>query len=144
MQTRSAPTPGDLAAAHRPPAAAVLAPDAAPEPEAPYDRHRWEEAVLSGGLYRDARLVGLVLAHYAGTSGYLPEDGVQYLKPLARLTDVTPRLVKLALRDLQRQGYMHRPPLAQGHQTQMARPITLTLPTEAARTEPPHTGELPK
>ncbi|MFJ9895268.1 hypothetical protein ACIQPR_18325 [Streptomyces sp. NPDC091280] len=142
LARRSVPTPGDLMTA-RCPAAADPAPPADPRPVAPYDRHRWEEAVMSGDLYRDARLLALVLAHHAGESGVLPEDGIQYLRPLSRLTDVTPRLVKLALRDLQRGGYMWRPPLAPGAQTQIARPITLTLPPVAARTEPPHTGEVP-
>lgn len=136
--TRPVPTPGDLTIAHR--QAVPASPAPAPEPAAPYERHRWEEAVMSGDLYRDARLVALVLAHHAGEAGFLPEDGIQYLGRLTRLTGVTSRLVKLALRDLQRRGYMWRPPVAPGEQTQVARSITLTLPPLPARTEPPHTG----
>ncbi|MBK3575110.1 hypothetical protein JHN63_15075 [Streptomyces sp. MBT65] len=60
------------------------------------------------------------------------------------MADVTPRLVKLALRDLQRRGYLWRPPIASGEQSQTARPITLTLPSASARTEPPHSGEVPE
>lgn len=141
--TRPVPTPGDLAIAHRPPTAAPV-PDTGPEPVTPYGRHRWEEAVLSGDLYRDARLVALVLAHFADETGFLPEDGVQYIGRLARLTDVNARLVKLALRHLDRGGYLTRPPVAEGEQTQIARPITLTMPLASARTEPPHTGEVPE
>lgn len=136
METRPVPTPAVLAATHRPPASR-------PADAPPYDRRLWESAVQADtSLFHAPRLLALVLAHHAGTDGYLPAGGIQHIGELARLTGLPQKSVKLSLRDLDRAGMLQRPPAAPGQQTHVARPITLTLPA-AAVTErvPPSTGE---
>ncbi|WP_200302269.1 hypothetical protein [Streptomyces adelaidensis] len=127
-------------------APACLAPAAGVDdtpPAVAYDRTRWESEVLSGGTYVPSaeRLVALVLAHFAGVGGQLPEDGVQRSDRLMALTGLSREKAQMALKGLQRAGLLWRPPgEGQGRpKTHLARPITLTVP--ARREEPPHTGE---
>lgn len=130
---RTVPTPGDLAAARRP---------ASPPPVTGYDRHRWEQDLLTTRLHFSARLVGLTLAHYA-LDGYLPEDGVQHSGRMADRTGLSPQRVRQCLRDLERDGFISRPPSADWQPKDRPRPITLTLPG-TARLEPPSTGAVPE
>lgn len=127
---RSAPSPTDLA--HR---------QAAPAP--PYDRHLWEAAVFGSDLHQPTRLVALLLAHYAGASGHIPAGGPQTAGRLAQESGVAPRATRLGLTKLETDGYITRPDIHTWTDRHRVRPITLTLPTAPARTEPPHTGEVP-
>ncbi|WP_432193786.1 hypothetical protein [Streptomyces sp. bgisy027] len=151
MSTRSVPTPADLAAGR---CGAPLTAAPTPTCQAPaartqttaaprYDRRAWEAAVQTDtGLYYAPRLVAFVLAHHAGTDGYLPAGGIQHLSSLAEKTRLTQRSVKLSLRDLERTGLIRRVATPQGQQTHVARAITLTIPSApGARQEPPSTGD---
>jgi hypothetical protein len=135
METRPVPTPAVLAATH-PRRPAPGRPADAPS----YDRQVWETAIEASDLFYAPRLVGYVLAHHAGADGYLRAGGIQNLTSLADRTGLTPRTVKLCLRDLGRAGLLRRPASAPGEQTHIARPITLTVPETAERV-PPSTGE---
>ncbi|GGZ80429.1 hypothetical protein ACFOOM_07720 [Streptomyces echinoruber] len=118
-----------------------------PVPSRPaFDRYRWERALFSAELpHRNARLLGLVLAHYAGPAGYLPAGGMQHAGRLAEIADMTGRQVRMSLYQLERAGLIARPDIATWEPRELVRPITLTLPPAggAARTEPPHSGERP-
>jgi hypothetical protein len=133
---RGAPTPADLA--HRQAVPATPAP-AAP----PYDRDLWERAVFASDLHLPTRLIAMWLAHHAGTSGHIPAGGPQDAGSLAKESSVAPKATRLALTKLERDGYITRPDI-HTWKHRYVRPITLTLPTASARTEPPHTGEAPK
>lgn len=118
--TRPIPTPGDLAAAHR------------PAPSSSYDRHRWEAALLAASyLHRNARLLGLVLAHHAGASGHLPAGGVQHAGRLADEAGMSAKSARLSLHHLEMAGFIRRPDLATWQPKPLVRPITLTVPTPA-------------
>lgn len=130
----SRPAPKLAAAAIRVVAAAT--PVAASS--APYDRTRWEQAVLGGNLHHVDRLVAFVLAHYAGPAGLLPQNGVQGAEQMARLTGLSSRSARQAVSNLAKRGLLVRPPLAEDHATtHTIRPITLTLPQPAAERVPP-------
>lgn len=118
--TRPIPTPADLAAAPR--AAAAPA----------YDRHRWERALLGATyLHRNARLLGMVLAHHAGKSGHLPAGGIQHAGRLADEAGMTPKATRVSLYHLEVAGFIARPDLATWEPKAMVRPITLTVPSPA-------------
>jgi hypothetical protein len=123
-------TPADVAAAMRATAPAAPRPPvpAAPATAAvPFDRVRWEQAVMSSGLHSPVRLVGLALAHYA-LGGHLPAGGIQTSPRLAERTALSPQTVRSALRDLERAGLIVRP---RAWPERIARPVTLTLPAAA-------------
>lgn len=135
--TRAVATPAALAAMRR-----RLEPGAGrPADAPPYDRHAWESAVQAdGSLFYAPRLVAFVLAHHAGEDGFLPAGGIQHYASLAQATGLVQRTVKLSIRDLDRAGLLKRPPMPDGRQTHVARPITLVVPETAERV-PPSTGE---
>jgi hypothetical protein len=135
---RPVPTPGDLAIAHRPAAPATPA----PVPAAPYDRHRWEQAVIISDLHRNTRTAAFVLAHHADESGVLSAGGPQSAGRLAHLARITPKQARLALQQLENWHYIVRPDIRDWPPNNPVRPVALTLPPLPARTEPPHTGEV--
>ena len=153
-QPRHVPTPGDLAArtttprcgtplvgAVSPtcvaPAPAAEAPPAAP----PYERTRWEAEVLRRRLHHSDTLVALVLAHYAGPGGVLPQDGIQRTERLREVTRTSSEAVRVALRNLTKARLIERLPYSAGASPAAARAIVLTVP--ARRERPPHPGERP-
>lgn len=129
-QRMSVPLPAPPAGGpHRAvPTSAAIAAVPAPAHPSTYDRHEWESALQASDLYQQVRLVGLVLAHHAGPVGYLPEAGIQSLPRLSRLAALPRREAKLGLRDLERAGFIWREPVPPGRLTQLARPLTLTMP----------------
>lgn len=114
---------------------------AAAAPSAQYERIRWESAVLARQLHRNDKLVALVLAHYAGPGGLLPEDGVQRTDRMHAMTGLSPASTRQALKNLQKAGLLWRPSGEGRTPTEAARPITLTVP--ARRWTPRHTGARP-
>lgn len=124
-EQRQLPTPADLAAA---------------APSVPYDRTRWESVVLTRRLHHIDTLVAFVLSHHAGPGGVLAEDGVQRTDRMRNLAGLSPDSTRLALKNLQKAGLLWRP-ASDGTPTDVARPITLTVPVRRER--PPHTGERP-
>lgn len=134
--TRSIPTPGDLTRGSRQAAAATAAATAA---AAAYDRDAWQMAVFTSDLSTPAKLVALLLAHHAGTRGYLRAGGPQSEGRIAREAGVSARQARLALERLEADGYLRRPDVRTWKPRQI-RPAALTVPAAArARTEPPHT-----
>ncbi|MFJ9381861.1 hypothetical protein [Streptomyces sp. NPDC101455] len=133
---RTAPTPADLAHRQAPPAAT-------PTPAPPYDRDLWERAVFASDLHLPTRQIAMWLAHYAGAAGHIAAGGPQTADRLAKESSVTPRATRLALTKLELDGFITRPDIHTWTH-RYVRPITLTLPTASARTEPPHTGEAPE
>lgn len=93
----------------------------------PYTRPVWEQAVLSGDLHSNARLVALILAHHAGESGYLPAGQVQDARNLARDCALFGKFVRISLTFLEEQGYISRPSIHDWKEPR-PRPVTLTLP----------------
>jgi hypothetical protein len=124
-QQRHLPTPPDRAAA---------------VPTVPYDRTRWESAVLARRLHHIDTLVAFVLSHHAGPGGVLAEDGIQRTDRMNSVAGLSPDSTRLALKNLQKAGLLTRP-ASDGKPTAVARPVTLTVP--ARRWEPRHTGERP-
>jgi hypothetical protein len=120
MTTRAIPTPAALAA--------PLA----------FDRFRWEEDVLSGELPFNARLVALVLAHCADAAGYLPADGPQNAHRVAERARLSAKQARVSLHQLEMAGYIRRPDIHTWQPRQIVRPVTLTRPAPATRTEPAH------
>jgi len=124
------------------PTPADPAPAAGP---APYDRARWESAVLAGELPHQARLVALLLAHLAGPRGELPAGGAHNAERLAGLCRLPHKQAGISLNVLEKTGYFTRPSIHTWETPDVRRPITLTLPAadalDGVRTEPPHTGE---
>lgn len=119
------------------------APPTDPDPvPASYDRVRWEQVVMADDspLHAMERLVALVLAHYA-PDGRLPADGFQHSTPMGARTGLSPARVRVGLRGLEKAGFISRPPMDAWENRPVPRPVTLTLPSAHARTEPPHTGE---
>lgn len=110
----------------------------------PYTRQDFERAVLLSDLHSHSRQVALTLSHCADPSGYLPEGGVQDADSLALMTGLSGKQIRLSLSYLLRRGYLTRPSIhswyADRHVQRGVRPITLTVPPPAARTQPPHTG----
>jgi hypothetical protein len=104
---------------------------------APYERRAWEQAVFAGDLHVNDRAVALVLAHYAGTSGHLPMGGPQNVARLSHDSGVSAKGVRLALTQLEARGYITRPD-SHTWSASKVRPLTLVLPSAAARTEPAH------
>lgn len=120
--TRPIPTPADLAAVSR-----LAAP-----PAPAYDRRRWERALLAATyLHRNARLLGLVLAHHAGASGQLPAGGIQHAGRLADEAGMSPKSTRVSLYHLEVSGFIERPDLATWEPKAVVRPITLTVPSPA-------------
>ncbi|WP_055527756.1 hypothetical protein [Streptomyces graminilatus] len=119
------------------PTPADLAPSAEP---VPYDRARWEGAVLAGNLPYMARLVALVLAHLAGPLGELPAGGTHNAERLADLCRLPRKQTRISLNVLENTGHFRRPSIHTWENRDVLRPITLTLPSAAVRQEPPHPG----
>lgn len=152
MTDRHAPTPAGLAARAAGRRGTPLAATAAPARQAPaagtfqagapYDRTRWERAVMSSGLHPFTRLTGLTLAHYA-PGGVLGEAGIQNPGGLTGRTGMAQRRVRQCLRDLEKAGLITRPPIDGWQRRDVPRPITLTIPAAATRGEPPHSGRRP-
>ncbi|QFR00742.1 hypothetical protein F9278_36315 [Streptomyces phaeolivaceus] len=128
-EPRRTPTPGDLAA---------VTPAATLRVGPPYERTRWEAAVLERRLHRLDVLVALVLAHYAGPGGILPEDGIQRTDRLRDVAPISPESIRAALRNLENRGLITRLPLNPGSTSEAARAIALTIP--ARRQRPPRAG----
>ncbi|MFM9563278.1 MULTISPECIES: hypothetical protein [Streptomyces] len=119
------------------PTPADLAPAAGP---APYDRARWEAAVLGSELPHQARLVALLLAHLAGPRGELPAGGAHNTDRLAGLGRLSRKQAGISFSVLEKRGYFTRPSIHTWETPDVRRPVTLTLPTDAVRREPPHPG----
>lgn len=135
--SRPIPTPGDLAIAHRPPAAATRqVVTARPVDAPPYDRHAWEQALYASELHPHDKLVAALLAHHAGPAGHLRPGGPQRPEQLARTAGVSANGARMALAALERDGYLTRPDIHSWTRRQVW-PITLTLPPAKSRTEPP-------
>lgn len=96
---------------------------------------------MASDLHRSTRLVAFVLAHHADAAGHLPAGGVQSSGRLAHLAWITPKQARIALQQLEVRGFFERPDIRAWPPQEMVRPVTLTLPTAAARTEPAHTDE---
>lgn len=142
--TRPTPTPADQAARQstHPPVQARTAPASAGVPAGvPYERIRWEAAVLARHLHHRDTLVALILAHYAGPGGLLPEDGIQRTTRMRELTRIQAESVRLSLRNLERARLLSRLPLSEGAPSSTARAVVLTIP--ARRREPRHTEARP-
>ncbi|MDX2551352.1 hypothetical protein [Streptomyces stelliscabiei] len=107
----------------------------------PYERTRWEAAVLAQHLHHRTTAVALILSHYAGPGGILPEDGVQRTDRMRKLTRISHENVRETLRYLEVLGLLQRKPLASGTSPKMARAVVLTIPVRRER--PPHPGERP-
>ncbi|MDN3021560.1 hypothetical protein [Streptomyces sp. S.PB5] len=139
METRAVPTPGDVARGRTRPAPIPTTPPPS------YDRHLWEQALLAAELpHSSALLLGWGLAHLAGTTGYL-SPAIASEGSLAGTLRLTARQVRMSLPQLQSAGLIRRPRSSSRSGAQTAgRPVVLTLPPADARTEPPHTGEVPK
>ncbi|MDX2667420.1 hypothetical protein [Streptomyces stelliscabiei] len=110
-------------------------------PPVPYERTRWESAVLARHLHHRTLAVALVLSHHAGPGGILAEDGVQRTDRMRELTLISHRHIRDALRYLEGRGLLERPPLGPETSPKVARAVVLTIP--ARRERPPHTGEQP-
>ncbi|MBD0837393.1 hypothetical protein [Streptomyces sp. TRM68416] len=135
--TGAVPTPRDLATALRRPGAAPAPAPAAPA--SPFDRHRWEQALIATPLpHHAARMLGWGLAHVAGTTGHL---GPQEKGHLARTLRLSPKQIRLSLVQLEAAGLIRRPDVHTWQADGLTRPITLTLPAAAARRVPPSTGQ---
>jgi hypothetical protein len=127
--TRDTPTPADV-----------------PTRE-PYDRLRWEQAVIASSLHHTAKHIALMLSHYAGDAGCLPAGGPQHGEAMATATGHGGRWVRQALTQLEVYRLISRPNIQSWSADRGVRPITLTLPlaprplyTEdgALRTAPAH------
>lgn len=134
-------TPADVArssaaARPRPPAAA-----AADVPARPYERQAWEQAIRFSELKSDARLVAMMLAHYARPTGTVSGD-VLIAGRLAKACGLRPDdRVRGALSLLERRGYLTRQPAQRTPPGHAPRPVALTLPP---RYQPPNTGGAPE
>lgn len=142
-QAPTRPAPGDLAAFAR---RSVPAPTTASRPAdaPPYDRARWEQAVMDSGLHFTTRLVALVLAHHAH-DGQLPAGGVQQSKRMRQRTGLGQERARQCLRDLEKAGFISRPSSGDWEARDKPRPVLLIVPgvgvPDAAGMEPAHTGE---
>lgn len=105
----------------------------------PYERTRWEAAVLAEHLHTRTLAVALILSHYAGPGGILAENGIQRTGNLRQLTLISPENIRQSLRSLQGLGLLTRLPLSSGATRGVARGIVLTVP--ARRERPPHPVE---
>lgn len=124
-------------------ASQAAAAPARPAAAAPYDRQEWETAIQSSRLHFTARLVALTLSHHA-VGGRLPAGGVQHSARMSERTGLGQERIRQCLRDLEKTGYISRPPSVSWEVRDQPRPITLTLPApSAARTDPPSTSERP-
>ncbi|WP_086746084.1 hypothetical protein [Streptomyces scabiei] len=110
-------------------------------PPVPYDRTRWESAVVAQRLHYRTLAVALLLSHHAGPGGILAEDGIQRTDRMRQLTLISHQNIREALRWLEVRGLLERPPLSPGTSPKVARAVVLTIP--ARRERPPHTGERP-
>ncbi|MFM9473979.1 hypothetical protein [Streptomyces scabiei] len=108
---------------------------------APYERNRWEAAVLARQLHYRTLAVALILSHHAGPGGILAQDGIQRTGRMRDLTMISSENIRQALRYLEVLGLLERLPLSAGAGRGAARGIVLTVP--ARRERPPHTGERP-
>lgn len=114
---------------------------AAPPTPVPYERTRWEAAVLARQLHHRETVVALILSHHAGPGGILPEDGVQRSERMRMLTRIGSGSIRESLSALERHGLISRLPYSPGASRRVARAIVLTVP--ARRERPPHTGARP-
>jgi hypothetical protein len=105
----------------------------------PYERTRWEAAVLAQHLHSRTLAVALILSHYAGPGGVLAENGIQRTGQLRQLTLISPENIRQSLRYLEVLGLLTRRPLSPGAGRGTARAIELTVPVRRER--PPHPGE---
>jgi hypothetical protein len=119
----------------------VPTPAADAAPPVPYERTRWEAAVLARQLHHRETVVALILSHYAGTGGILPEDGIQRSERIRNLTRIGSQSVRESLSALERQGLLSRLPYSAGASRRGARAIVLTIPVRRER--PPHPGDQP-
>ncbi|MFI0528521.1 hypothetical protein ACH3XX_00555 [Streptomyces scabiei] len=107
----------------------------------PYERTRWEAAVLAEQMHYREIAVALILAHHAGPGGILAENGIQRTERMRRLVKISPVSVRQALNSLQGRGLLRRLPPSPGATRAAARGIVLTVPVRRER--PPHPGERP-
>jgi hypothetical protein len=126
----------------------LLTPSPAAPPRPRYVRTSWERVLLNSGANHDHRIVGLVLAHLADAQGELPAGGPHSSAHLAHLSRLQKQRVRASLEALEDRGFMTRPDLGTWTQNpqrnSLVRPITLTLPAAARRTEPAHTSGAPE
>lgn len=114
-----------------------------PARRTPYDRHAWEDAVLTASFHASVRQVALTLAHYADPAGRLPDGGMQHTGRMAGRTGLGPERVRNNMRALEKAGFLWRPERDPANGARV-RPITLTMPGARARGELPSTGEVPE
>lgn len=119
----------------------VPAPAADAAPPVPYERTRWESAALAQHLHHRDIAVAMILSHYAGPGGILPEDGIQRTERMRQLTMISADSVRQSLRWLEVLGLLQRLPYSPGASRAVSRGIVLTVPVRRER--PPHTGERP-
>ncbi|WP_060879978.1 hypothetical protein [Streptomyces scabiei] len=107
----------------------------------PYERTRWEAAVLAEQMHYREIAVALILAHHAGPGGILAENGIQRTERMRKLVKIAPVSVRQALNSLQGRGLLQRLPHSPGATRAAARGIALTVPVRRER--PPHPEERP-
>lgn len=130
---RPIPTPADLAR-RRPAPAPVRA-------AVPFDRSAWEEAVLASGLDMASRALAFALAHHADVSGRITGSSHLSADRLRGEAGLSQDQTTRAFEALHMARLIARPSRHTWDRARGRRPITLTIPPAAARTEPPHTGE---
>ncbi|MEH0657565.1 hypothetical protein QA860_07415 [Streptomyces stelliscabiei] len=110
-------------------------------PPAPYERTRWESAVFARQLHHRETVVALILSHYAGPGGILPQDGIQRSERMRATTRIGSEAIRQALSALERHGLIFRQPYTPEVSRRVSRAIVLTIPVRRER--PPHTGDRP-
>jgi hypothetical protein len=104
-----------------------------PRPETAYNRHRWEQALIATPVpHHNALLLGWALAHVAGDAGYVA-PGAGDAASLAGPARLTPKQVRLFLRQLEKAGLISRPDIHTWQSREVVRPLWLILPTGAER-----------
>lgn len=120
-------------------------PTAPPRPS--FQRRAWETALLTSGIGHDDRTLGLVLAYLADEQGEMPAGGPQRAGYLARLTRLKCQRVRESLLSLESRHFMTRPDqrwwMEDAKRNSLVRPITLTVPRQAAALGP-HTSAVPE
>jgi hypothetical protein len=110
-------------------------------PPVPYERTRWEAAVLARQLHHRETVVALILSHHAGPGGILPQDGIQRSERMRATTRIGSEAIRQSLSTLERHGLISREPYTPEVSRRVSRAIVLTIPARPER--PPHTGERP-
>lgn len=89
---------------------------------------RWEHLLRRSGLGVDARRVGMVLTGYADPATGALGDQTPSNRHLAKRMPMNRSDVLCALSELEREGWISRPPMLPGPGPHPVRPLTLTIP----------------